>query len=158
MPVENIGVAVLCNMSDCQLPYFVNYVIYSRLLGLEKFDWDKYLKSNKPRYLSRSYNTRRKPSSNPDRPSYPPEVLEGTYDHPAFGRIVIAHENGNLYAVFHGEKMTLNHMRDNVFLTEHFLDGFNRKRISFVADNQGKIKKLEMRLQQGVKDIVFLRQ
>ncbi|UCE41413.1 MAG: serine hydrolase [Candidatus Aminicenantes bacterium] len=158
MPVENIGVAVLCNMSDCQLPLFINYVIYSRLLGLEKFDWDKYLKSNKPRYLSRSYNSRRKPRSNPNRPSSPPEVLEGIYDHPAFGRIIIAHENGNLYAVFHGEKMTLNHMRDNVFLTEHLLDGFNRKRISFVADDQGKVGKLEMRLQQGVKDIVFLRQ
>lgn len=157
MPEENIGIAVLCNMSDCQLPYFLNYVIYSRLLGIENFDWKKYLESYKPRYLSRSYDTRRKPRSNPDRPPLPPEELEGTYDHPGYGRIVISHENGNLYALFNDEKMRLNHLRDNVFLTDHHLDGFNRKRINFVADDQGKVDKLEMRLQQGVKDIVFLR-
>jgi hypothetical protein len=79
------------------------------------------------------------------------------YDHPGYGRIVITKENGNLYALFNGEKMALNHMRDNVFLTDHHLDDFNRKRINFVANDRGKIEKIEMRLQQGVKNIVFVR-
>ena len=158
MPTENIGVAVLCNMSDCWLPYFLNYVIYSRILGLEKVDWAKFFDSYKPGYLSRSYNTRRKPRSNPERPPLPLVELEGTYVHPGYGRIVIAQEDGNLYALFNGEKISLNHMRDNVFLTDHLLDGFNRKRISFVTNDRGIVEKLEMRLQQGVKDIVFQRQ
>ena len=158
MPADNIGVAVLCNMSDCELPFLLNYVIYSRLLGLEKVDWIKILDKSKPRYLSPSYSVRRKPRSRPDRPPLPSEKLEGIYDHPGYGRIVIAQENGNLYALFNGEKMILNHYQDNVFLTEHLLDGFNGKRIRFITDDRGKIEKLEMALQEGVKDIVFQRQ
>ena len=158
MPFDNIGVAVLCNMSDCVLPYFLNYLIYSRLLGLEKIDWQKIIDSYEPNYLSPSYSVRRKPRSNPDRPSLPPEELEGTYNHPGYGRIVITQENGNLFALFNGEKMKLNHFRDNIFLTEHLLFGFNGKRINFIANDQGKIERLEMALQEGVKDIVFLRQ
>jgi CubicO group peptidase (beta-lactamase class C family) len=157
MPHENIGVAVLCNMSDCWLPYFLNYVVYSRLLGLEKFDWNKYLLNYKPEYFSRTYNSRRKPRSNPNRPPLPYEKLEGTYDHPGYGRIVIAHEDGNLYALFNGEKIALSHTRDNIFLTDHDLDGFNRKRINFVTNDREIVAKLELRVQQGVKDIVFLR-
>jgi len=156
MPFDNIGVAVLCNMSDCKLPYFLNYLIYSRLLGLKKIDWSKIINNYEPNYLSPSYSIRRKPRSNPDRPSLPPEELEGTYNHPGYGRIVITQENGNLYALFNGEKMKLNHFRDNIFLIEHFLAGFNGKRINFVTKGQGKVEKLEMALQRGVKDIVFL--
>jgi hypothetical protein len=158
MPFDNIGVAVLCNMSDCVLPYFLNYLIYSRLLGLEKIDWQKIIDSYEPKYLSPSYSARKKPRSNPDRPSLPLEELAGTYNHPGYGRIVITQENGNLFALFNGEKMKLNHFRDNIFLTEHLLFGFNGKRINFVTNDQGKIERLEMALQEGVKDIVFLRQ
>jgi CubicO group peptidase (beta-lactamase class C family) len=158
MPFDNIGIAVLCNMSDCELPYYLNYLIYGRLLGLEKIDWNKIINNIKPNYLSPSNNVRRKPRSNPDRPSLPPEELVGTYNHPGYGRIVITQENGNLYALFNGEKMKLNHFRDNIFLTEHFLAGFKGKRINFITNDQGKIEKLEMALQRGVKDIVFLQQ
>ncbi len=158
MPADNIGVAVLCNMSDCELPFLLNYVIYSRLLRLEKVDWIKILDKSKPRYLSPSYSVRRKPRSHPDRPPLPSEKLEGIYDHPGYGRFVIAQENGNLYALFNGEKMILNHYQDNVFLTEHLLDGFNGKRIRFITDDRGEIEKLEMALQERVKDIVFRRQ
>jgi len=158
MPFDNIGVAVLCNMTDCELPYFLHYIIYSRLLGLEKIDWNKILNNYKPRYLSRFYNIKRKAKSDVAELPLPPEEFEGTYDHPGYGRIVIAVENKNLYALFNGEKITLNHLRDNVFVTRHHLNGFNGKRVSFITNDQGKIEKLEMLLQRGVKDIVFLRQ
>jgi CubicO group peptidase (beta-lactamase class C family) len=158
MPVDHIGVAVLCNMSDCELPFLLNYVLYGRLLGLEGVDWNKYLDSHKPRYLSPSYGARRKPRSDPDQPPRPAEELAGRYDHPGYGRMIIAQENGNLYALFNKEKMALNHVRNNIFLTEHLLEGFNGKRINFVAGDQGKIDKLEIALQPGVKDIVFLKQ
>ncbi|MCJ7580272.1 MAG: serine hydrolase [Candidatus Aminicenantes bacterium] len=156
MPFDNIGVAVLCNMSDCQLPYFLNYVIYCRLLGIETIDWNKFLIEYEPNYLAPSYSVRRKPKSNSDRPPLPAEKLEGTYDHPGYGRIVIAQENGNLYALFNGEKMVLNHFYDNVFVTEHTLDSFNGKRINFIANDRGTVDKMEMALQRGVKDIVFM--
>ena len=157
MPLENIGVAVLCNMSDCWLPYFLNYLIYSRLLDLQKTDWVKFIKDFEPQYLAPSYGIMRKPKSNPDRPSLPPEELEGTYDHPGYGRIVISQESGGLFALFHGERMKLNHFRDNIFLTEHLLAGFAGKRIIFIANAQGKIETFQMSLQRGVKDIIFLR-
>jgi CubicO group peptidase (beta-lactamase class C family) len=100
MPFEDIGVVVLCNMSDCEL----------------------------------------------------------TYVHPGYGSIGIAVESGSLTALFRGEKMKLNHMRDNFFFTEHFLDGFNGKGLRFITNDQGRIGRIEIALQRGVKNIVFLRQ
>jgi CubicO group peptidase (beta-lactamase class C family) len=157
MPFDNIGVVALCNMSDCELPYLLHYVLYNRLLGLEEVDWDKILDNYKPRYLNRASVTGRKPNPEAAKPPLPPEKYVGRYDHPGYGSIVVMVENGNLYAMFRGEKMGLNHMKDNFFFTEHFLDSFNRKGLRFIPNDQGMIVKLEMALQRGVKNIVFER-
>ena len=158
MPFDNIGVVVLCNMSDCELPYFLHYMIYSRLLGNEKIDWNKILINYKPKYLSPSYNNKRTPRLNPKKPPLALEEFIGGYDHPGYGRIVITVENQKLYVLFNGEKMTLHNLRNFVFVTEHYLSGFNGNRLIFHTNDKGKVEKLEMRLQRGVKDIVFLRQ
>jgi hypothetical protein len=131
MPFDNISVVVLFNMSDCELPYFLHYVIYDRLFGLEKVDWEKILDNYTPEYLNRSSSIRSKPNSEAAKLPLPPEKYVGRYDHPG--------------------------LRDNFFFTEHFLDGFNRKGLKFITDDQGMVEKLEMALQRGVKDIVFER-
>jgi CubicO group peptidase (beta-lactamase class C family) len=157
MPFDGIGVVVLCNMSDCELPYLLHYVIYDRLLGLKKVDWDKILDHYQPRYLDRSSVVIRKPRPEAAPLPLPAEKYEGTFAHPGYGSIVIIAENANLYALFRGEKMKLNHMRDNFFFTEHLLDSFNGKGLRFMVNDQGRIEKLEMALQRGVKNIVFER-
>lgn len=157
MPADHIGVAVLGNMSDCMLPFYLNYVLYSRLLGSEKIDWSRILAKIEPPYLSPSYNIRKKPPSDPSRPPRPARELTGTYESPAYGRLVVAQENGTLCALLNGEKMALNHVQDNTFLTEHFLSGFNGKRLRFIANSQGKVDRLEMMVEPGVKDMAFLR-
>jgi hypothetical protein len=157
MPFDNIGVVVLCNMSDCELPNLLQYVIYDRLLGLDKIDWDKILDNYEPKYLSRSYKIKMSAELDPARLPLPPEEFAGTFEHPGYGRIEIVMENQKLYALFNGEKMELIHFHDAVFVTEHPLQGFSGKKVSFILNDLGKIEKLEMALQQGVHDIVFVR-
>jgi CubicO group peptidase (beta-lactamase class C family) len=157
MPFDNIGIVVLCNMSDCDVPYLLHYVIYDRLLGIEKIDWNKFLESHNPAYLRANYRLKSVGKLNPAKLPVPLKEFEGTYENPGYGRIVIVVENEKPYALFNGEKMELIYSRKTVFVTEHLLDDFSGRKVTFILNDLGKIDRLEISLQPRVKDIVFTR-
>ena len=157
MPFDGLGVVVLCNMTDCVLPYFLHYVIYNRLLGLEKIDWKRIIDNYTPQYFNRFYHVKRTSKSDPAELPLPLEEYAGSYDHPVYGRLEVAIQDNALHALFNGERIELIQRPDGDFLTDHISELFGGNKVSFILSDSDKIEKLELAFRQGGGKIVFSR-
>lgn len=158
MPVEKIGVVVLSNKGHQLLPFFLNYHIYHRLLGLDN-DWTINLspesggekKESKPGEIALS------------KPTHPLNDFAGLYEHPGYGQIEVIFTSGTLEAIFnHSIKVPLRHLQYNIFVSEHNVEEFNNLRFNFPVSTGGALESLHIPLQpevngRGIGDIIFTR-
>jgi CubicO group peptidase (beta-lactamase class C family) len=144
-PFEKIGIVVLTNQDNSQLPYMVADNIARRLLKLDSFPGEypvvvkdifkPSLKTNK------SLNSEKMPTHGLD-------SFCGLYKAKGFGEIKIEKQKNTLYAVLPTHKFQLEHLYYNTFFlkaTEEFKEVFNPQfNIQFVNNLSNQISSLKM--------------
>jgi len=88
MPVEKAGVIVLTNVTDSPLVRLIPYYVFDCVLGLEPIDWDRRFRAEERQ--RRAARPKRARGRRGTRPSHKLTDHVGTYEHPAYGRLVVS--------------------------------------------------------------------
>jgi CubicO group peptidase (beta-lactamase class C family) len=159
MPKDSIGVVVLTNMNGTPSTGIIRNNILDRMLGLSQVDWNgralgevKKAKEAQEKVKKESDDNRVKNTN----PSHPLLDYAGTFEHPAYGTLLIKLEGDSLHVDFHGLTSGLRHYHYDIF------EGtgpryFKGEKISFKTNLAGEISEVQVKLEPGVKDIVFTR-
>ena len=159
LPERKMGVVVLTNGHDHAVGPAIASTVFDRLRGRDELPWIQRLSDMRCKALQEDERHRaawlqaRKPGTHP---SHPAADYAGNYEHPAYGRISIAVEEGQLR--FHGLGMTslLTHWHYDVFMTDAdptiWLDGWP---VLFQYGNTGQIDRLMIQLESSLPGIVF---
>jgi hypothetical protein len=147
------------------LPEIVAFQVYDRLLDLSPSPG-----ASGPRPAAEAEKTeaarRDAAKKNPATPAPPTHALDeyaGTYAHPAFGEVVIAHRDGALEAILGGEAFPLIHAAYDMFRAGQSREARDRDEpaenlsVKFRMNDAGAIARLDIPLQPNAKDIVFTR-
>lgn len=159
LPVEKIGIIVLNNLEDAPVNNTLTYNVIDRLLGLEPVDWAQRVRDDEAR--SKAESEKRAKERDADRqpgtkPSHDPAAYAGIYEHPAYGRIVVACGDAGLTADYHQRAWVFEHYHYDVFkMKNDWMDASYK--VTFVTDAKGAIASLNVPFEPTVKDIVFVR-
>lgn len=165
LPNDGVGVVVLANLDGTRLRDLIPYLVYDRLLGLERVDWvgrfreieakarDQELGAGKQGYTGRKEGTH---------PSHDLADYAGEYEHPGYGRLAL-HVEGTgdarkLVLKLNDVERPLQHFHYDTFqVPENPLDSFEKLRVTLPTDAQGEISRLEATLEEQTAEIVFTR-
>lgn len=162
MPNDRVGVIVLTNLSGGfnPVPQIVLWNVYERLLGLSLTDHVARSRDGQRRFDEQAAERvrRREASRTPNTtPSRPLVDFAGTYEHPAYGKVIVALRDGNLVMSRAQQIGTLEHWNYDVFMQTYDLQArVPRRRVSFIPGPSGAIGSLTINFDEG--PIVFRRQ
>jgi len=165
---EAVGVVFLTNMESpmarVSIPLLVPLLIYDRLLGLPRIDWNRRRRQELGEQEIRA-QTQRRPDrrTRNARPSHPLEDYAGEYAHPGYGRAVISAAGGQLRLRYNRLSFRLRHyhydefrMRESLLAGES-LSGGHDFRVSFRLNAAGAVGAVAIAFEPAVADIVFTR-
>lgn len=117
-PAAKIGVAVLANLGNTQLPEAVAYQVIDRMLGLEPRDWNKRLSEESKKLEAegaaavKARFDRRVPNT---RPSLALAEYAGEYEDPGYGVATVAIEGDALVLRWSFARLKLEHFHYDTF-------------------------------------------
>lgn len=163
VPSEKIGVAVLTNCNATGLPERAARLAIDRLVGLKTEPWME--QTHAALLIGDRAEATAKETKDAGRhegtsPAHPLDEYVGDYEHPAYGRISIAHDGDALACIFHAVRSPLAHYHFETFELgkgepDALLEG---ARLLFRTDVDGDVVAIEMALEPAVDPIVFRRQ
>jgi CubicO group peptidase (beta-lactamase class C family) len=162
MPDRNLGVAVFCNLGGAPVPaILINYVLDS-VCGKEPVPWLDRLRGLRRKALAQeeideqTRQTARKPNASP---GHELSDYVGSYEHPAYGRIIITRTEDSLHWAYRTFSGPLTHRHYETFEVPRLPYELNPDRlaISFTTDRDGNVASLSAQLETMVADIVFVR-
>jgi CubicO group peptidase (beta-lactamase class C family) len=118
VPEKELGMFVLCNMGPSSVCDIVTKTALDSLLGLPAEDWLAFYKSAHERSEARvaAPRTKRAAARKPDtKPSLPLEAYVGGYEEPAYGRIEVTLEDGQLVGRWGKYTVRLEHYHFDTF-------------------------------------------
>jgi CubicO group peptidase (beta-lactamase class C family) len=122
MPAERIGVVVLTNLSgNNPVPTLVVRQLFDRLLGLDRIDWVARQRTADAEARTRQQREREKRQAERregTRPRLPLADYAGGYEHPGYGRFVVAVAGDALTASLEPLEMRLRHFHFDVWEIE----------------------------------------
>jgi CubicO group peptidase (beta-lactamase class C family) len=152
IPDSNIGIISITNYNRAQVNTIVAYNALERMLNLEEVDWNTRLRGR----LSET-----RPSACHDSPrlTHSLDKYSGTFTHPAYGEITIAHNRNRLTVTRYGATSNLDHCKFNMFRRERgYWGAFSAgTEFTFQVNKEGDIDRVLIPLDSSVDDIVFLR-
>ena len=162
MPGKKLGVAVFCNNGVASVASILINHIFDRVCGNEPVPWLDRLRDLRRKALAQqevdeqTQKTARKPNT---RPSHDLAEYAGTYEHLAYGQMVITRTGDTLHWAYRGLEAALSHRHYDTFEVPQILYELNPDRlaISFTTDRDGNIASLSAQLEPMVADIVFRR-
>jgi len=161
-PRDNIGLAILANLTGTPLVQIIAYDACDRLLGLKPVAWDVRFKNLMEQFRSTMAKSREENSPDPKvaaQPSRPLPDYEGDYENPGYGVLTVRVEENQLIALLNGIELPLKHFRHDVFEigeVRHIVP-LKGKKALFIQDQNGDISRVTLPLEPQVKDITFLR-
>ena len=163
MPHAKIGVMVLTNYSGFNpVPNMLMHNVFDRLLGVEEVDWFAAAKEN--REAARTAREEREKKRADERhegtsPSHTWADYAGTYEHPAYGTVIMHARQAGLHMVMDQWSGNLNHYHYDVFEVEADGPGqaIDNMLVSFGYTTEGEVDRFMMPLESNVGDIVFTR-
>lgn len=158
MPRDSIGVVVLTNMNGTRATSIIRNAAVDRMLELDKIDWnERLLKQKKEAEKKAEDNSKEEPSGKVEgtQPSHELSAYAGNFEHPAYGKILVAVKDGKLNLKTHGFDFMLNHYHYDIFESDDPLLG--KQKIAFHSNLQGEIFKITAQMQPGVGDIEYKR-
>ncbi|MBV9786015.1 MAG: serine hydrolase [Acidisphaera sp.] len=162
MPERRTGVAVLTNRDPNPVPEILAYAVFDQLCGRDPVDWLDRFRARRRQFLEHRDTDRqarvaaRRPGTSP---SHALEEYAGDYEHPAYGRMCITHENDGLAWRWRGLSGVLQHRHYDVFeVPENPAEfGLDLLAFTFQYDREGSIDRLSVPFEPMVADIVFRR-
>ena len=122
LPYDDLGVVVLTNRLDHQVPEVVSRWVFYRFLGLTEINWHAALtaQDRRVREVQHDAEVRLEALADPDEPpSRPLADYVGVYRNPAYGRLEVSlGDDDRLEGSFHGLTGPLHHSRGDLFLFE----------------------------------------
>jgi len=158
-PTERIGIVVLSNMGQFDIPEILTYSIFERLLGLDETPWNERfmkehlaLKEAEKKGREQS-ETKRIAGTNP---SHPLEAYSGDFEHPGYGVLSITLNTGELQGTFNEIVFPIRHYHYDIF--EFVLERLKEvMKVSFLTNVKGDIDTLIVPFEPAGNDIVFKR-
>ncbi|ASK29977.1 hypothetical protein CEY12_07585 [Chryseobacterium sp. T16E-39] len=148
-PLDKIGVVVLTNQQNSDLPYTITSMISNRMLGL---DGQKSYAYTKEIYDIKKPEKTMKPIDQGKKPSLDLVQYTGKYVDNGYGTFEVVKEGDQLFAVFPAFKFRLEHMQYNAFickLIENIPQQMNPEfELNFSIDNEGKVSDVVIDLQR----------
>ena len=142
-PHDNVGIVVLTNQDNSQLPYIIVDLIARRLFDIEPIE--KY-----PVVVQEIYrpDTKDQPLNQDKLPSHPLKAFCGTYKAEGIGAIEFTYDGENLFAKFPKFLFKLEHLNFNAFYleaTSEFTEVFNPEfPLEFFNGLDGNISHLKL--------------
>lgn len=158
-PKDSIGIVVLTNMNGTQFTGVARNYTIDKLLDLSEIDWNAKLLEGRKNALKTAEEQMK--TEDPNRvegtePTHPLEDYAGSYENTAYGTMEIFMKGDKLAGRYHTYELELRHYHYDVF--EAIPKGVDQKlKIYFFYDLKGKINKLTAPLEDGVKDIEFIK-
>jgi CubicO group peptidase (beta-lactamase class C family) len=152
MPDENVGVVVLTNKNASGLPRAVMMTAFDRLLGIEGRDWIQQAAPPVPMTAEQPEPMRVEGTT----PSRALADFAGRYEHPGYGLIDVAETGSGLRFDYYAIGGELEHVHYDTF--EFTPDQLPiAVRMTFQANAQGRINRLEVPLELTSDPIAFHR-
>jgi CubicO group peptidase (beta-lactamase class C family) len=155
-PEADLGVAVLTNLDMTTLPEALGLVLLDQLLGLDPEPWGE-------RYDGITRSLKAGLTDPPPPARGRPGVLDlaecaGTYEHPAYGELVLTTDGSTLQVSFHDldEILSVRHLDRDVWELV-FFDGMVRVPLQFLLGPDGEVTAVSAPLEPAVDPIVLSR-
>ena len=158
LPKDSIGVVVLTNKNSSGLARVVRNTVIDRMLGKEEINWNgrvKGLWAVREKETQRAFKDTRNARITGTHPSHPLDEYIGTFEHPAYGKVLISRDEDQLVFSYRDYGHKLEHFHYNVFIADIGMLG--QLQLQFHYNRKGEIDKLGIPFQQGVEDIMFKR-
>jgi hypothetical protein len=162
LPYDDLGVVVLTNRLDHEVPEVLSRWVFDRFLGLPEINWQAALKDQNRRVREVQHDAELRLESiarQDEPPTRPLDEYVGVYENPAYGRLEVSvADDDGLVASFHGLEGPLRHSRGDLFLFElprsviapSFLVGFT-------VDPEAGVVAAWSPLQRDLEPILFTR-
>lgn len=162
MPDRNLGVAVFCNLGGAPIPAILTNHVVDRLTGKEPAPWLDRLRDLRRKALAQQKmdEQRRQAGRKPDAPaSHKLSEYAGTYQHPAYGQIVITQAEDTLHWSYRTLSGPLSHRHYETFEVPQMPYDLNPDRlaITFTTDRDGNVASLSAQFEPMVADIIHAR-
>ena len=158
LPDEGIGVTVMTNTSSSAMAPVVAYRVLDELLGLEPLDWFSIFKPRFDTIMAGMREARAARRVVPDAPlPRPLDAYAGEYQHPGYGTLTIALEDGTLRPCLGTMDISLAHRHYETFDLEwHELgDQSHLFPLMFLSDPDGDITALTVPFEPSVEPLRF---
>jgi CubicO group peptidase (beta-lactamase class C family) len=162
MPERNLGVAVFCNRGGAPVPSILINYVSDRICGKEPVPWLERLSELRGKAVAQeevdeqSRTAARKQNAPP---GHGLADYAGSYQHPAYGTMVIKRTADGLHWAYRTFAAALAHRHFETFEVPQLPNELNPDRLalSFHTDRDGNVASLSAQLETMVPDIVFLR-
>jgi CubicO group peptidase (beta-lactamase class C family) len=143
-PKQKIGIVVLSNLGDSDMPLALSYALLDRMLGLEKKDWNGLLSDIQKRThevqerREKAWLARRKEGTKPSREL---EAYVGEYLHPAYGKLTVTLDEMKLLLSWSSWKLTLKHFHFDTWIA-HGPERLDGEPVVFTLAPDGEVSRL----------------
>jgi CubicO group peptidase (beta-lactamase class C family) len=158
-PREHIGIIVLANLNQLNIPEMLTFNVFERLVGLDQIPWSArfmqaHLALKQARHEGQEQKeTKRVAGTNP---SHPLAAYTGDFAHPGYGTLSVTLHAGALQAVFNEMTLPIQHYHYDIF--EFFWEQLQEHmKFSFLTSIKGDIDTLVAPFEPTGNDIVFKR-
>jgi CubicO group peptidase (beta-lactamase class C family) len=161
-PHDGLGIVALANKNGTPLPQFVVRNVADRMLGLPIKDWSGEAVARQAAARERARESQQRAAAarvTGTRPAHPLAAYAGDYEHPAYGRIHIAHAGNRLSARYNAIDTPLEHWHFEVFngLENPVDPAFRNMKFTFQTNLEGKVDGVVVPFEPSVDPIVFRR-
>lgn len=159
LPKDSVGIVVLTNMNGTALTSIVRNNIIDRMLGLNPVDWNNRLLDEAGKAKANEEKNKKEEDTNrvkDTKPSHSMAAYAGTFENPAYGDFVVSVEGESIQANLHGLATPLEHYHYDIFKVTN-TKYFEGEKVTFITNVRGEIDAVQIKLEPGVKDIVFTR-
>lgn len=162
LPNDSIGVVVLTNMNGTSTRDFIPWMVYDRLLGLDRIDWSRRYLEVFNRARARADSARARDVASKVAGTAPTHQLAdyaGVYNHPGYGDITIGQNGDRLTLKYGATELPMNHWHYDVFETDpRSVAAPIRWKVQFHMDMTGAITSLSLPIEPALKPTVFGKQ
>lgn len=158
-PTDSIGIFV-CSATG-NVSSAIRNLIADKMLGLSYKDWHKQLRDA---FVKARFAALMAPKQNEDptkikdtKPSLSLQEYAGKYSNKGYGTLEVKYNGSNLIADYNSTQLNLKHKHFDLFVGYPQEDAENGTDLFFQLNKMGKVEKVLIPLQPGLKDIEFTR-
>lgn len=154
-PSSNIGIVVLTNENNSDVPSLVRNTFADRLLDVKATDWNKHFLNQEKKNKEAEKPADKKEEIAGAPPTHPFDDYTGLFNNPGYGTFEIVKQNDSLFANFSRIKFYLKHKHYDVFApyaveknkidTSEDTDGLF---LNFTMNDAGEITSVKLKLEQ----------